>query len=74
MDRSMILDHLAQARCHVAMGEKHIASQREVIAALERNGYDTSGAEELLATFEELQRMHVADQDRLQNKLSKSSK
>jgi hypothetical protein len=37
----MILDHLALARQHVAIGEKHIIRQRDIISELELGGHDT---------------------------------
>jgi hypothetical protein len=69
MDRAMIEEHLRQAEEHIALGEQHIARQREILAELQRDGHDTAQAEELLATFEETQRMHIADRDRIQDEL-----
>jgi hypothetical protein len=60
MDRSMLLDHLAQNRRHIEIGERHISRQREIVAELERGGYDSSRAKQLLHNFEELQKMHIA--------------
>jgi hypothetical protein len=65
----MINDHLARAERHVAQGEQHILRQRELIDALQRKGDDTSLAEDLLRRFEETQRMHIADRDRLRSAL-----
>ena len=66
MERTMILDHLALAKQHVALGEKHITRQREIIADLELGGHDTTEAELLLRQFEELQVQHTSHRDRLE--------
>jgi hypothetical protein len=62
----MTLQHLALARRHVEEGEAHIHRQRMVVTRLERDGHDASDARLLLLRFEELQAMHVADRDRLE--------
>ena len=58
MDKNIMAQHLAQAEQHVAEGEQHIARQRQLLARLERTGHDTC-------------RTHIADRDRLLNKLTK---
>ncbi len=58
-------DHLAQAERHVEQGYAIIARQREIVAALERGGHNTREAIELLADFENIQKTHVSDRDRL---------
>lgn len=62
----MILDHLAQARRHVAQGDLHIANQRKVVARLEQGGRDAAKARETLQLFEAMQEMHIADCKRLE--------
>lgn len=69
VDKDVTERHLAQAERHVALGERHIATQRAIIAELVRDGHDTSRAEALLATFEQSQRLHVEDRDRLRKEL-----
>lgn len=69
MDREMVERHLGQARRHVEEGKRHITGQRELLARLERDGHDTTEAAKLLASFEDLQRMHVTDRDRLEREL-----
>lgn len=71
MDRTVILEHLAQARRHVVQGERHIARQREIVAELERKGQDALAARDLLDSFEALQVLHIADRDRLEEELAK---
>jgi hypothetical protein len=62
------------ARRHVAMGERHIARQREIVAKLERDGHDSLDSKRLLGFFEELQNMHIAHRDRLVKMLAEISK
>jgi hypothetical protein len=65
MPQWRLLDHLALAEEHVARGAENVARQREMIAELERDGHDAKQARAMLAEFEQLQAMHVADRDRL---------
>ena len=69
-DSAMILDHLEQARRHVAEGDHHVGRQRERVSQLARDGHDTKEAQRLLRRFEELQALHVADRDRLERELA----
>ena len=73
MDKAMIQDHLEQARRHVADGDKHVARQRKLVAKLDRDGHDSREARRLLQQFEELQRLHIGDRDRLVKKLAENS-
>ena len=70
MDRSLIIYHLQAACRGVAEGEQHIAQQHEIIESLERNGLDTAPAKAVLLQFEELQGLHVAHRDELQEELA----
>jgi hypothetical protein len=69
MDRSLIEEHLAQANRHVAEGEGHVTKQRELVAQMERDGHDTTEALKLLGHFEELQELHIADRNRIEEEL-----
>ncbi|ARQ13684.1 hypothetical protein NXC12_PE00082 (plasmid) [Rhizobium etli] len=69
MDRTMVEKHLQQAREHVAVGELHLARQREILAELIDRGADVTEAKRLLMNFEESQIMHVAHLDRLKAEL-----
>jgi hypothetical protein len=73
-DRAMTLEHLEQARRHVAEGERHIAHEREIIAEKERDGHDTSTSKQLLDQFEQIYAMYVAERDRLEKELVETSK
>jgi hypothetical protein len=59
IDRSILLEHLAQAERHVAQGEPHIARQEALIVDLEREGHDRKDAVAVLATLRETQTHHV---------------
>jgi hypothetical protein len=63
-------EDLERAEQHVALSERHISRQRELIAELERDGHDTQLAAELLSTLEESQAAHIADRNRLKAELS----
>jgi hypothetical protein len=73
MDRAMIEEHLAQAERHVAQGEQHIARQREIVAKLTSDDHADAAEEAraLLAQFEEMQKLHVSDRDRLREELGR---
>ncbi len=73
-DRVQLREHLALAERHVAEGERVVARQREIVAELERDGHDAAAAQarQLLAQFEELLALHVADRDRLRKELGLS--
>ena len=73
-DRDMILEHLEQARRHIAEGERHIAHQREIIAERERDGDDTSTSKQLLDQFEQICAMYVAERDRPERELVEAAK
>jgi hypothetical protein len=72
MDKTMILDHLALAERHVTEGLGRIARQKQVIINLMDGGHDTTVARSLLATFEDVLEMHIADRDRLKKELAES--
>jgi hypothetical protein len=67
-NRQMIADQLREAERHVALGEKHIARQYDIISELERYGLDSEAdrARELLASFEEVQKEHIARRNLLE--------
>jgi endonuclease/exonuclease/phosphatase family metal-dependent hydrolase len=70
MDIEMIMQHLTQAREHVALGERHIARQHEIIAEIKLRGADPKEVERLLAAFEQSQAMHLSHRDRLDLQLA----
>jgi len=52
------------------MGRIVIVRQREIVYRLERDGHYAGEAKRLLATSEKLQKMLMADRDRLLRKLA----
>jgi two-component system CheB/CheR fusion protein len=62
------------AQEHVAQGERVIARQKELIAELANLGADVGRSESLLATFEALQRFHLAHRDRMAKRLEERRK
>jgi hypothetical protein len=69
VDRVIWQEHLAQAERHVVEAEKRVARQREIVADLERNGHRATAARGLLAAFERLLAMHLADRERIRREL-----
>ena len=63
-------EYLQRARNHVTQSEQHVRRQRELIADMERDGHDTELARELLAKFEKMLMLHLANRDRLIEELS----
>ena len=51
MDLRLIRDHLVEAERHVALCDKHIARQVEIIELLERDGHSSVLARDLLHTY-----------------------
>jgi hypothetical protein len=72
MDRAVWQKHLAQIEWHVVEAEKRVARQREIVAELERAGRRATAARGLLAAFERLLAMHLADRQRLRKELGLS--
>jgi hypothetical protein len=69
--RPTVERHLRNALQHVAVGERLIDRQRAVLVTLEEHGRPTQVARKLLAQFEDVQAMHVADRDRLVHELAR---
>ena len=59
----MLAQHLAEAEEHVVSGRRAIIRQRELILDLERDGHEAAEARRLLATFEEMLKLNMADRD-----------
>lgn len=69
MDLRLIREHLAQAERHVALSDKHIARQIEIIDGLERAGRSTDLALDILATYRQLRASHVEHRDTIRREL-----
>ncbi|GGI33000.1 hypothetical protein GCM10010987_72210 [Bradyrhizobium guangdongense] len=65
MDRAILREHLDQSRHRAAMGEHHFAPQERLIAELDRDGHDTTGAVSVLASLTRTQELHELDIERL---------
>jgi hypothetical protein len=63
MDHIMLAQHLAEEEEHVVSGRRAIIRQRELILDLERDGHEAAEARRLLAKFEEVLKLHMADRD-----------
>lgn len=68
-DPAILRAHLEQARRRVSDGERHVRRQREFVAELGRESRDTEKARRVLAQFEHMHAMNIADRDRLENEL-----
>jgi uncharacterized protein Smg (DUF494 family) len=55
MDRTLVMEHLADAERHIAEGEDRIRHQLRIIAELERDGHDSAVARQLLDNFKRAQ-------------------
>jgi hypothetical protein len=65
--RTILLRHLDDARAQVAVSEKLIARQREVVAELEQAGRgDQVGARQLLERYLQLHAEKIAEAERLE--------
>jgi hypothetical protein len=69
MDRQRLLDRLTQCEEHIARGERHVASQRGLVADLERSGQDAVLAKEYLVSFERLQSASIAAREQIRREL-----
>jgi hypothetical protein len=65
MDRATLERRLANANKHIAEGARHVAQQKALVQGMERQGRDSSTSKQLLQTFEETLRLHMADRDKL---------
>ena len=70
MDRDTLKQHLTEVEEQVAITAQNVARQRELVAELERDGYDATQAKKTLEQFLEQQAWHIADRDRLIKELS----
>ncbi|UFW45380.1 MULTISPECIES: hypothetical protein [Bradyrhizobium] len=68
----MLLRHLYEAERHVAEGERHLARQEELVAELHRDGHDTQAANDILATMQQSQALHVQHRDHIIRELNES--
>jgi hypothetical protein len=74
MDRSTLLEHLAQAERRITEGNAHIRRQHEIVIELARDGdaEELARGEELLAQLEEMQAKRLAECNRIIRKLGEA--
>jgi septation ring formation regulator EzrA len=73
MDRTTLEQLLHEADARVALGERHIKRQRELIEELIQSGHTNKGrSQHLLELFEQLQVLHGEHRDRLRDRLAKT--
>ncbi len=68
-DRALWEEHLARAEQRIARSEATIARQKSAIEELQLAKLETRSARELLAQFEQLLDLQIADRDRLREEL-----
>ncbi len=73
MHRTTLLDLLAQAELHIALGKEKVENQYRIISKLENEGHDTEAAVDLLKQFIEAQDDVEQDRDWLMSKLAATS-
>ena len=73
MDLQLVRHHLAEAERHVALGEKHIARQTDVVAYLKERGYPVQLAIDLLHTYQAAQANHLRHRDAIRAELAMAS-
>jgi hypothetical protein len=59
-------DDLSRREADIALGERHISSQRARIVRLEQKGADAALAKELLNTFLQIQQLHQYRRNQLE--------
>jgi hypothetical protein len=69
MDHAVWQERLAEIERQIVEAEKRVARQREIVAELERGGRRVTAARGLLAAFEELLSMHLADRQWVREEL-----
>ena len=70
MSRETLARHLAQAEARVALGQKHIGRQKEIITEPDAAGHDAGTARALLVVFEATQELHIADRDQIAGEIA----
>ena len=70
MDVMKGVRRLEEAERHVEKGKELVRKQCEIIEQLERDGYDSSVARDVLHALEQSQMIHIADRDRIREQLT----
>ena len=70
MDRKRLEQHLALVDYEIALNERQMQRQRELIAKLENDGEGLSEARKLLIAIEAVRALRVADRELLRQELA----
>lgn len=70
MDRKRLEQDLALVECEIALNERHMERERELIAKLESGGRDVSDARERLIAIEAFQALRLADRELFRQELA----
>jgi hypothetical protein len=70
VDREFLRQTLARVEQHIAIGERNLARQEELIASILATGGDVSLYRDALANFMEIQHPHIEHLQRLKRDLS----
>src|SRR5262245_7314622 len=73
MNQDVLAQQLLRAETNIEQGDRRVATQRRLIARLERDGHNTTEARKLLATFEERRSLSLAEWDRLSRQLGQKN-
>jgi hypothetical protein len=71
MEWETIWQHLADAERHLATGARNRAQLSAIVEDLERDGHAAVSARYLLAMFENIEAMLIANRDKLRAELKK---
>ena len=69
MDPQLIRAHLAEAERHIALSNRHVARQIEIINELKRDGHSTDLALDVLATYRAVHASHLSHRDFIRKEL-----
>jgi hypothetical protein len=69
MDLRVIREHLAEAERYLALSDRHIARQIEIVDELKRDGHPTALALDLLATYRAVHATHLIHRETIRKEL-----
>ena len=72
-DPALIERALELAETHSRRGAAIVEQQQELVKILAADGHDITLAQQILDTFEQIQRAHLADRDRLAKDLARAT-
>lgn len=69
MPRQLLLSRLAKTEEKITYGNRHIQNQQAIVHGLERGGFDSTNACELLNDLQELQARYIAARTEILSRL-----